>query len=80
MMMMMMMLLGGRGLRFARLALEEARERVEERRSELTVLPEGHPPVKPPLYFGGDVLGRGPWTQYWKALNSKAHHFRESVG
>lgn len=61
-------------------SLEEARERVEERRSELTVLPEGHPPVKPPLYFGGDVLGRGPWTQYWKALNSRAHHFRESVG
>ena len=60
--------------------LEEAREKIEERRAELTVNPEGHPPVKPPIYFGGDVLGRGPWKQYWQALNARAHHFRESVG
>ena len=60
--------------------LEEMRDLLEERRLEMTVLPEGYPPVKPPNYFGGDLLGRGPWKQYWQNVNSRAHHFRESVG
>ncbi|MFT4621758.1 MAG: hypothetical protein ACI8PZ_000410 [Myxococcota bacterium] len=60
--------------------LEEIRDALEERRLEMTVLPEGYPPVKPPNYFGGDLLGRGPWKQYWQAVNTRAHHFRESVG
>ncbi|MCB9668429.1 MAG: hypothetical protein H6736_02525 [Alphaproteobacteria bacterium] len=59
--------------------LEEARERLEARRMELTVVPEGFPPVKPPNYFGGDLMGRGPWKQFWNHLNAAAHHFRESV-
>ena len=60
-------------------SLEEHRTRIEERRLELTVSPEGFPPVKPPNYFGGDIMGLGPWTQYWKNLNSRAHHFRETA-
>jgi hypothetical protein len=60
--------------------LEDARTRIEDRRQEITVLPEGFPPVKPPNYFGGDLMGRGPWKQFWNNLNAKAHHFRESVG
>lgn len=60
--------------------LEEQRNAIEERRLELTVVPDGFPPVKPPNYFGGDLLGRGPWKQYWVALNGRAHHFRESIG
>ena len=60
-------------------SLEEHRSRIEERRLELTVSPEGFPPVKPPNYFGGDIMGLGPWTQYWKNLNSRAHHFRETA-
>ncbi len=60
--------------------LEDARTRIEDRRLEITVLPEGFPPVKPPNYFGGDLMGRGPWKQFWNNLNVKAHHFRESVG
>lgn len=59
--------------------LEETRERIETRRLELTVAPEGFPPVKPPNYFGGDLMGRGPWKQFWNQLNASAHHFRESV-
>lgn len=59
--------------------LEEARGKIEERRLELTVAPEGFPPVKPPNYFGGDLMGRGPWKQFWNHLNAAAHHFRESV-
>lgn len=60
--------------------LEEQRDLLEERRQELTVVPEGFAPVKPPNYFGGDLLGRGPWKQYWAGLNSRAHHFREALG
>lgn len=59
--------------------LEAARESIENRRLELTVAPEGFPPVKPPNYFGGDLMGRGPWKQFWNHLNAAAHHFRESV-
>ena len=42
--------------------------------------PEGLPPVKPPIYFSGDLLGRGPWKQFWANVNSRAHNFRESIG
>jgi len=60
--------------------LEEFRAELEERRQDLTVIPEGYPPVKPPNYFGGDLLGRGPWKQFWANINTKAHHFREATG
>ncbi|MBX2796015.1 MAG: hypothetical protein KTR31_00060 [Myxococcales bacterium] len=59
--------------------LEKLKEEIEERRRELTVLPEGHPPVKPPIYFHGDLLGKGPWKLYWSAVNGKAHDFREAL-
>jgi hypothetical protein len=61
--------------------LEEVRDRIEERRVQLTVLPgEPFPPVKPPNYFGGDLLSKGPWKQFWLGVGNKAHHFRESLG
>ena len=41
--------------------------------------PDGLPPVKPPVYFSGDLLGRGPWKQYWAQVNSRAHSFREGI-
>jgi hypothetical protein len=59
--------------------LEEFRGELEERRQDLTVTPEGYPPVKPPNYFGGDLLGRGPWKQFWANINTRAHHFREAT-
>lgn len=60
--------------------LEENRARIEERRVELTVIPEqGYAPVKPPNYFSGDILGRGSWRQYWDNIEARAHHFRESM-
>lgn len=59
--------------------LEEVRDRLEERRQQLTVLPgDPFPPVKPPNYFGGDLLGRGPWKQFWTGVANRAHHFREA--
>ena len=60
--------------------LEEHRKKIEERRVELTVTPEGFPPVKPPNYFGGDLMNVGPWAQYWNNVTQRAHHFRESIG
>ncbi|MBW2253311.1 MAG: hypothetical protein JRI25_01785 [Deltaproteobacteria bacterium] len=60
--------------------LEEFREQIEARRTELTVVPEGFPPVKPPNYFGGDLMGRGPWKQFWSTVDQRAHHFREALG
>lgn len=59
-------------------ALESTRDRLEDRRMSLTVNPgEQFPPVKPPNYFGGDLLGRGPWKQFREGMLSRAHHFRE---
>ncbi len=43
------------------------------------MLPEGFPPVKPPLYFHGDLLGKGPWKLYWNTVKGRAHNFREAV-
>ena len=63
-------------------AMEDHRKRLEERRLELTVLPlsDAYPPVKPPNYFGGDLMGVGPWSQFWSNIVARAHHFRETVG
>lgn len=61
--------------------LEDHRNRLEDRRQELTVVPEGgHAPVKPPRYFSGDLMGAGPWAQFWNRVMARAHHFRESLG
>lgn len=62
--------------------LEDHHKRLEERRLELTVLPlsDAYPPVKPPNYFGGDLMGVGPWSQFWSQIVARAHHFRETVG
>lgn len=59
--------------------LEQHREKLESQRLTLTVLPLGFDPVKPPIYFGGDLLGRGPWKQFWSAIEDRAHHFREAL-
>jgi len=61
-------------------SLETHKDELEEKRRELTVTPEGHPPVKPPVYFHGDLLGKGPWKLYWSNVNAKAHQFREATG
>jgi hypothetical protein len=60
--------------------LDKLKDDIEARRRELTVVPPGYPPVKPPVYFMGDLLGKGPWKLFWQSLNDKAHHFRETVG
>jgi hypothetical protein len=59
--------------------LDEMRSAIETRRMDLTVIPDGYNPVKPPVYFGGDVLSGGPWNQYWTAIEDHAHRFREAA-
>lgn len=59
--------------------LEVHRDHIEELRQTLTVIPPGFDPVKPPIYFGGDLMGRGPWKQFWSAIEDRAHHFREAL-
>jgi hypothetical protein len=59
--------------------LEEHRNAIEDRRMELTVLPPGLEPVKPPVYFGGDLMGKGPWQQFWRVMEDRSHHFREAL-
>jgi hypothetical protein len=61
-------------------SLEQHRKRIEERRLELTVIPirETYPPVKPPNYFGDDLISVGPWSQFWHQVQSRAQHFRET--
>lgn len=59
--------------------LDDYREKIEERRQLLSVVPDGFPPVKPPNYFGGDLMGRGPWKQFWATIDQRAHNFREAV-
>jgi hypothetical protein len=61
-------------------SLEKHKDELEEKRRELAVIPEGYPPVKPPVYFHGDLLGKGPWKLYWTTINGRAHSFREAVG
>jgi hypothetical protein len=62
-------------------SLESARDRLEERRVKMAVLPgDPFPPVRPPNYFGGDLLGKGPWKQFWSSVQNQAHHFRECLG
>lgn len=59
--------------------LEAHRVAIEERRMELTVVPREFDPVKPPNYFGGDIMGRGPWKQYWNNVEERSHHFRQAL-
>lgn len=62
------------------LILKQGADRIEERRREITVLPDGFPPVRPPEYFGGDLLGSGPRQQYWNLIELRTHKFREALG
>jgi len=61
-------------------SLETYKDELEEKRRDLTVVPDGYPPVKPPVYFHGDLLGKGPWKQFWTTVNGRAHTFREALG
>ena len=63
-----------RAQRFARL-----REEIEARRVNITVQPDGYPPVRPPRYFGGDLMEEGSWKIYWDELGALADSLEQTL-
>ena len=45
----------------------------------LAVQPDGYPLVKPPRYFGGDLLDQGSWKHYWGDVGTLADNLRQHV-
>jgi hypothetical protein len=45
------------------------RGEVEVRRLQIAVKPDGYPAVRPPRYFGGDLLDEGAWRIYSAEIN-----------
>jgi len=60
--------------RFGRL-----REEIEARRSGIEVVPDGYPAVRPPRYFGGDLMEDGAWKIYWDDLGALADSLEQSL-
>jgi len=63
-----------RAKRFARL-----REEIEACRTKIQVVPDGYPPVKPPRYFGGDLMEDGAWAIYWDELGALADNLEQAI-
>ena len=60
-------------------SMRELREQVEERRQKLEVRPQGYPPVRPPRYFGGDLMDSGSWRYFWGELSGMWDNLRNIV-
>jgi hypothetical protein len=60
--------------------LESLRKAIEERRQEMEVKPEGYPVVRPPRYFGGDLLDAGSWKHFWGEISGMADGLRNILG
>ena len=61
------------------IALAALREQVEVARQTLAVQPEGYPLVKPPRYFGGDLLETGSWKHFWGEVGTLQDSLRQHV-
>lgn len=48
------------------------RDDIEAARLTLGVKPEGYPVVKPPRYFGGDILEATSWKHFWGEVSNMA--------
>jgi hypothetical protein len=55
------------------------RDEVDARRSDMAVQPEGYPLVRPPRYFGGDLLDQTSWKHYWGDVGTLADNLRQHV-
>ncbi len=55
------------------------RAQAEEARANLSVQPDGFPPISPPRYFGGDLLDAGPWRSYLGELGGMADNLRQHM-
>ncbi|MBN1335778.1 MAG: hypothetical protein JXB39_07435 [Deltaproteobacteria bacterium] len=61
-------------------AIGELRDRIESRRQALEVKPDGYPAVRPPRYFGGDLLDGPSWKHFWGEVNGMADAARNTLG
>jgi len=60
--------------------VRELRDKVEERRVQMEVKPELYPVVRPPRYFGGDLLDVGSWRHFWGELSGHVDTLNNSLG
>lgn len=60
-------------------ALAAQREKIEAARMQLSVKPDGYPPVKPPRYFGGDLLDNASWKHFWGEVTNLADNLHQQV-
>ncbi|MED5371003.1 MAG: hypothetical protein VX899_08330 [Myxococcota bacterium] len=60
--------------------LEEMRDEIEKVRVELAVQPDGYPVVKPPRYFGGDLLDNASWNHFWGQVSTLGDGMRAQIG
>lgn len=55
------------------------RDQLETCRLNIAVQPEGYPLVKPPRYFGGDLMEDGAWKIYWGELGALADAIEQAI-
>lgn len=55
------------------------RDQLETCRLNIAVKPEGYPLVKPPRYFGGDLMEDGAWKIYWGELGALADAIEQAI-
>lgn len=61
--------------------LSALRDEVETRRADMAVQPpEPYPTVRPPRYFGGDLMAQSAWKHYWGEVGTLADSLRQHVG
>ncbi|MEY3213452.1 MAG: hypothetical protein RIT28_3933 [Pseudomonadota bacterium] len=59
--------------------LAELRDQLERARLTLAVKPDGYPPVRPPRYFGGDLLDSASWKHFWGEVHIMADNLNQHV-
>ncbi len=55
------------------------RDEVEVARQDLAVQPEGYPIVRPPRYFGGDLMETMSWKHFWGEVGTLQDSMRQHV-
>ncbi|MCP4807571.1 MAG: hypothetical protein GY913_28675 [Proteobacteria bacterium] len=60
--------------------LDGLRDEIEVMRQTLAVQPEGYPIVRPPRYFGGDLLDTPSWKHFWGEVGTLSDNMRQHVG
>jgi len=60
--------------------LSALRDEVETRRVDMAVQPpDPYPVVRPPRYFGGDLMAQAAWKHYWGEVGTLSESLRQHV-